>query len=58
MAQWWPAAANAPISPSDVLPDLVQVTDDKTFTYSYASDEDTVGRPVVTNGPEANTSNQ
>ncbi len=31
------------------LPDLVQVTDDKTFTYSYASDEDTIGRPVVTN---------
>ncbi len=29
------------------LPDLVQVNDDRAFTYSYASPDDTIGRPVA-----------
>jgi len=31
----------------NVPPDLVQVKDQRTFTYVYASSEDTIGRPVA-----------
>jgi len=29
------------------LPDLVQLQDDRTFTYTYDSHDDTLGRPVA-----------
>lgn len=34
---------------SQTLPDLVQVTDTKTFTYSYTGAKDTIGTPVASN---------
>ena len=31
------------------LPDLVQVGDNKTFTYTYLGDDDFIGHPVADN---------